>query len=244
MFKRMLGHGSIIGAVLLLAGGMAGPSQGAPVTSSSPAASVALVQLVRDRGGGPIFRGGGGGGFSGFRSGGGGGGPVFRGGGGGGFRGGPAFDRGGFRGNGGSFRSGGFGGRPAFRGGGSFRGDGGFAGNPRFRGFTASTGGFVRRPEGGPRGDRIGRIDGRGFKGWDRAGGKRWRHHGHWKHRHHRRRFARGFYWGPAFGLYGLSAYDYGYGYDETDCALLRERALATGSLYWWRRAELCEAGY
>ena len=49
--------------------------------------------------------------------------------------------------------------------------------------------------------------------------------------RHHRRNFV--FIGGPFYDDY----YDYGYG---GGCGWLYQRALNTGSGYWWRRYELC----
>jgi hypothetical protein len=106
------------------------------------------------------------------------------------------------------------------------------------RGFDGGSSGFIRRRGDGNRsysrnlwvgGDRD-RPRWRGGKGRD------WRHghKGDWRHRHRIRRFGRHIFWGPGLGYYYYAGYYYG------DCEWLRERALFTGSRYWWRRYELC----
>jgi hypothetical protein len=62
-------------------------------------------------------------------------------------------------------------------------------------------------------------------------------HRGH-QHarRHHRHRHRHLLYAAPFVG-YGYYAYN-------DDCEWLRQRALATGSAYWWDRYEACYYGY
>lgn len=62
------------------------------------------------------------------------------------------------------------------------------------------------------------------------------RHHGHSWHRHWR---------GPRVYLGApviYRSYSYGYGYGD-GCGWLRQRALYTGSPYWWHRWRACRWG-
>ena len=156
---------------------------------------------------------------------GGGGGFAMRGGGGGGF----AMRGGGGRG----FAMRGGGGRSfAMRGGGgrglALRGGGG----PRVAGFAQRGPKFYRGGNAPRFADRGGRnFRGDGWKGRKFAGNFKHRHFGH-KHRRFNR-FA--FYAVPAY--YGY--YDSGYG-----CGWLYQRAVVTGSPYWWRRYYACRDDY
>jgi hypothetical protein len=67
--------------------------------------------------------------------------------------------------------------------------------------------------------------------GWQ--GRSAWNHH----RNHHGQRFfvAGGFpYW------YDTGYYDYDYGYGSGGCGWVYQRALATGSSYWWHRYQAC----
>lgn len=240
MFRKMVMAAPVVGAFALFAPGSWQAAESAPLLTAFDPGQTPLVELVRDRGGGGGgFRiGGGGGGRSGF-GGGGGGGSAFRSGGfsSGGFARGPVFRSGGGLGGAG-FRSG-FSGRsfsdgprsgPSFRSvtsggpGHSVRRLGDFGPRSAFRSYS------IKRPDQGPR--FIARDYKRDFNPNRFAD---------WKKRRHSRRFVRNFYWG--FPLYaGLYGYDYGYYYDE--CEWLRERALETGSAYWWKRYRQCEYDY
>ena len=170
-----------------------------------------------------VGKGGGGGGGRG----GGGGGGGMRAGGGGGFKGG--LSGGGLRGGGGGLRAGG----------GSFKGSlgrpgGNFKG--AYRGSVKGYGGPRRSFAAGPRSSMKG-LKGRNLasKHWNNG---KW-HGGKWKgkHGHKHRRYYGGYGW---YGPVGLYAYDYGYG----DCGWLRDRAVLSGSSYWWRRYQQCVAYY
>jgi hypothetical protein len=217
-----------------------------------------LVELVRD-GGGRNFMGGGGGG--GGRSFGGGGGGRSFGGGGGGFGGGGGRS---FGGGGGGFGGGGgrsFGGGGGRSFGGGFGGSGGRSfggsGGHSFSGGSMNGGAIIRRGDsggpfirrggdgGGSRAFTYKRDGGDGPRRYWKGDGKRWAdygrdHHHKGKHHHRRHRFF-------ASSLFGYPGYDY-WPYDvasyDYDCEWLRQKALYTGSRYWWWRYQLCTDWY
>ena len=248
MFRKFVIAAPLAGAMALCASGLSGSVHAAQYSQTFDTAPTPLVQLIRDGnrgggGGGMIFPRGGGGGGGGPR-------PSF--GGGGGMR--------GFGGGGGprpNFGGGG-GPRPSFGGGGPRHHFGQGGPRPGFGNGTVST--FPRpgsnqsykvRPWIGDTGGRPhngrphdgrphdgrphdGRPhDGRPHDGRPQDGrphdGK---HHHDWKH-NRIRRHGRHLYWG------GLDYYYYE-GYYYGDCEWLKERAVYTGSLYWWRRYEQC----
>ena len=148
---------------------------------------------------------------------------------------------GGFRGGG--FKSGGGLGGGGLRAGGSYRGGLGPSGRS-FRGAYRGGGSFkaygASRPSlraGGPRASARG-LRPRSLKTAKHWQGGNW-HGGKWKgkHGHKHRRFHAGYWWYAPVGLYG---YNYGYG----DCEWLRDRALLSGSSYWWRRYNDCIGYY
>jgi hypothetical protein len=220
MLRKLVMAVPIVSAFALCAPGSSPPVQSAPLSPALDPASTSLVQLVGRRGGGgPVFRGGGGGGGRSW-GGGGGGGRSWSGGGrswsGGG---GGGFSRPSYRSSGG--------GSDRFVGRSSARRFGGDGSGSRWRAGDIGSRDYIRR---GPRfvgGDRRRDFD----RGHFRRG-----HHAHWKRRHHRR-FYPWYYSG--LGFYSSGLYDYGY-----DCEYLRDRAVATGSVYWWRRYRACEYGY
>jgi hypothetical protein len=266
MFRNTLLAGPIASAFMLL--GTVYPHQASAAQFSTffSAEPAPLVAQVRDGGGrfmggggggggGRSFGGGGGGGFSG-RSGGGG----FSGGGGRSFGGGGGFSGGGAR----SFNSGG--GTRSFNGSGSGSNGGrsfggGFSGGNRFSGGSAVTrrdnggGAFVRRGgdgrpnrtfvfQGGDGQRRFGSA-GDGSRRFWKGDGKRWAGNdydrGH-KGRHHHRRhryFARSLFLYPGYYDWGYDTASY-----EYDCEWLRQRALYTGSRYWWWRYQVCSDWY
>ncbi|WP_197077560.1 hypothetical protein [Hyphomicrobium sp. 99] len=126
-------------------------------------------------------------------------------------------------GGGGPHFGGGGGGGPHFGGGGGrFNGGRNFSGRS-FRSGPNFGGGNFRGY--GPRGPRIG-IN-RGFRNYSG-------NYGYGRGRHHHRRG--GF-------VVGYPYYDYGYyddGYYGYDCGWLYQRAIETGSPYWWRRYQAC----
>jgi hypothetical protein len=156
-----------------------------------------------------------------------GGGGVWRGGGGGGGR---SFGGGGrsFGGGGGGMWRGGGGGGRSFGGGG--RNFGGFNRGSSGKAWAGRPGGWGGRP-GWNRPGRPGWSGGPGRPGW--SGGNWKGRHGHWRHHRHRHRF-----YGPGVGFYLSDSYYY-----DNDCAWLRERAVYTGSAYWWRRYRYCLDG-
>ena len=153
----------------------------------------------------------------------------------GGHGGGARWFPGGGGGGGGFHGSGG----PAFHGGPRFNGGTGFMGKPSFHGpAPGGSSSFVRRPNFAPNGSwKYGNKYPPKFAYPPKFGGGNFDYGRHHKHRHHR--FVRGFYWGPDY-----YSYDDGYGYGYDDCAWLKEKALYTGSLYWWKRYRYCEYGY
>lgn len=91
-----------------------------------------------------------------------------------------------------------------------------------------SSGGYATRSYGGGKAFAAGKaFPGKGA----------YRHHGHkHAHRHHRhRRLVVGIPLG-LYGYYGDYAYD--------GCEWLRQRALYTGSIYWWDRYNACASSY
>lgn len=142
-----------------------------------------------------------------------------------------AREGGGFGGGGGGggggarFSGGGGGGGPSFGGGGGgsrFNGGGNFSGRAFRSGPNFSSGNY-RGP--GPRGPRFS-----GDRGVRNYAGNYGKWHGG---RHHHRRH--GYFIG--YPYYYDDGY-YGYGYD---CDWLYQRAIVTGSPYWWRRYRACE---
>jgi hypothetical protein len=228
MLRKLVMAVPIVSAFALCAPGSSPPVQSAPLSPALDPASTSLVQLVGRRGGGgPVFRGGGGGGGRSW-GGGGGGGRSWSGGGGGGGRswsggggGGGGFSRPSFRSSGGGDR---FVGRPSFR---RFGGDGS---GSRWRAGDIGRREYNR----GWSGPRFSGGEGR-RRDYDRGSFRRG-HFAHWKKHRRHRRFYPWYYSGLGFYSSGL------YGYD--DCAYLRDRAVATGSLYWWRRYQNCQYGY
>jgi hypothetical protein len=221
MLRKMVMAVPIVSAFALCAPGSSQPVQSAPLSTAFDSASTSLVQPVGRRGGGAqYFRGGGGGGGRAWSGGGGGGGRAWSGGGrswGGG--GGGGFSRPSFRSSGGGDR---FVGRPNIRrwdGPGSSRRFGDIGRREYNRGWSGPrfSGGDVRRRD------------------YDRGGFRRG-HYAHWKKHRHHRRFYPWYYSGLGFYSSGY------YGYDG--CEYLRDRALTTGSLYWWRRYQNCQYGY
>jgi hypothetical protein len=79
---------------------------------------------------------------------------------------------------------------------------------------------------------------GRSFSGRSHGGGSFHRGGGH-SHRFHSGRSRHAYLYGVPFGLYG----GYAYGYSD-GCHWLRQRALYTGSPYWWDRYNSCRYGY
>jgi hypothetical protein len=254
MLRKFVMAAPLAGVIAWCAPSAYQTAQAAQFTPAPDTAASAPVELIRDRGGGGgnVWRGGGGGGGGGWRGGAGGGMRSFGnggrgfggGGGGGGFR---SFDRGpriGGGGGGGGFR--GFDRGPRNFGGASsaFRrhGDGGYTRRP----WVGGDGDRRFRPRGdwkpggwkpGPGGWKPGHGGGRPGHGGGKPGGWKpgdWKH-GNWKHRpHHIRRHGRHIYWGSGLDFYYYDGYYYG------NCEWLRERAIYTGSRYWWRRYELC----
>jgi hypothetical protein len=73
-----------------------------------------------------------------------------------------------------------------------------------------------------------------GARGYDRH---RFVNHGRHS-RHFIRRHGRHFAWGSGIGFWFYDGYYYG------DCAWLRQRAIVTGSSYWWHRYNQCSYWY
>jgi hypothetical protein len=247
MLRRLVITASVAGACAVCAPASYHRADAAVFSANAPQTPASLVELVRDGrgGGGGGMRiggggrsGGGGSAFGGRSFGGGSGSPMFRSGGGfGGRSGGPVF-----RGN--SLRSGNFGAMPSLRSGmGSRRFNGGnigsFEGRPR--GPIVVGPGYSRRSIGGGDGYRR-RIGDRGIiVGGDnvrRPGKHAWggdwggKHHGK---RHHRRHRGSRVFWAAGWPLYYYNDYAYTY-----TCEELREQALETASLYWWKRYQEC----
>jgi hypothetical protein len=131
-------------------------------------------------------------------------------------------------------RGGSFGGGERFRSLGQVRrGDGdGFA----RRRFDNGSSAFIRRGD-GDRGNSRRRWAGNGDRpNWNSGKHHGWKHghKGDWRHKHRVRRFGRHIFWGPSVDFYYYDGYYYG------NCEWLRERAIYTGSHYWWRRYESC----
>jgi hypothetical protein len=242
MFRKIMIAAPLASAIAWGAPAVYEAAQAAQISPASGAVSTLLVQPIRDfpRGGGGGFGRGGGGSGGGMRSFGGGGGMRNFGGGGGGIR---SFDGGG-RMRGGSFggmrgidrgpRGGSFGGGERFRTLGPIRrGNGpGFAG----RRFDGGSSAFIRRGD-GDRGNSRRQWAGNGDRPrWHPGKRHGWKHghKGDWRHKHRVRRFGRHIFWGPSVDFYYYDGYYYG------NCEWLRERAVYTGSHYWWRRYELC----
>lgn len=75
----------------------------------------------------------------------------------------------------------------------------------------------------------------RGYRGTHRAYRHVYRHRGH---RHSRR-------WrGPRFGIYAGPAIYGSYRRGYRGCGWLRQRAIYSGSRYWWRRYNACRYGW
>lgn len=255
MLRKLAFAVPLAGIAALCVPGLFHTARAAPSTPA-PAIGAPLVETVRDRGGW-----GGGGGVV-FRGGGGGGGGIRSGFSGGSFR--SGFSGGSFRGmesrgmRTGDFRSGGFSGRPVFRGaagpgpGVRYLGDRGAGGS--WRGYRVEAPGKSARFYGEGRrrithwdGDYRKKPprwhDGDGSKPgqWNDWRRKKWGHwdghHGKKKHRH--RRYLTAFYFGPS---YYYDDVGYSYGYDEENCAWLKEQALENASTYWWKRYRACKA--
>jgi hypothetical protein len=89
---------------------------------------------------------------------------------------------------------------------------------------------FSRRGDRSLRATHFGARNIRGARGFDR-------HHLVNRGRHSRRfihRHGRHFFFGPGYDFWYYDGYYYG------NCGWLRQRALVTGSSYWWRRYQLC----
>ena len=222
MRASMAATAALAGGLLFLPA-IQGPASSAPINVKGLGSASDSVILIGRGGGG----GGGGGGF-----GGGGGGHV----GGGGI----GHASGGFSGGGGKAIGGG-----GPRGGGLARGGGG----PRFAGAPRGGREFSGRPYSGPRvmsrdfdragpRGRLDRNDRGRFSQHDRRDRFDRRHVAKhdFDHRHGRRH--RVFRNGVWVWVYGPDYYAYG-----GDCYWLRQRALATGSPYWWDRYYAC-VGY
>jgi hypothetical protein len=221
MYRSLAASGALLGALLFM------PLAHSPASAASPASGLkdlagsapgSHIDLVRQGGGG----GGGGGGLSGGGGRGGGGGLA-----GGGGRGGGGAIGGGGRGGGGGLMAGGGRAGPSL-GGGPRGGGRGLSAGPRGgRNFVARGGSEFRG--GALRSDR--RFAGRNF---DRGDVRRFAHRGgNWKHRHRHRFHDRDFFIGGV-GIYGAYA---------GGCHWLYQRAILTGSPYWWSRYHAC-VGY
>jgi hypothetical protein len=245
MFRKIMIAAPLAGAIAWCAP-VLDAAQAAQISPASGAFSPLFAEPVRE-----LPRGGGGGGGGGMRSFGGGGGMrSFGGGGGGGMR--------SFGGGSGGMRSFGGGGMRSFDGGGRMRGIGrgtrgdSFGGGERFRnlgpirrgdgpgiarrGFDSGSSAFIRRRDGDRGYSRKLWVGGGDRPNWRPGKHHGWKHghKGDWRHKHRVRRFGRHIFWGPSLDFYYYDGYYYG------NCEWLRERAIYTGSHYWWRRYELC----